>query len=146
MSGSAMNRGVRWNHSFPNPKSLPVAGRLFGCHRPRVSNRKAMNAIFFIPRTGARWNSLDAAGIRSCSSGVPSIQMSGAMPECSKEFWKRGLPAYDQMEGIDWSWIAMDGTMTEAPLAGSKKRVRIRPTGETEPVDRNEGNSLVSCR
>ena len=33
-----------------------------------------------------------------------------------EEFWKQGLSAYDQMEGIDWSWISMDATMTEAPL------------------------------
>ena len=46
-----------------------------------------------------------------------------------EQFWKQGLLAYDQIEGIDWSWIAMDGTMTKAPLAGSKNRVRIRPTG-----------------
>ena len=33
-----------------------------------------------------------------------------------EEFWKQGLSAYDQMEGIDWSWISMDATMTKAPL------------------------------
>ena len=73
--GSAMNRGAGWNHCFPSLKSMPAAGRhSLGCHRPRVPNRRPMNVIFLIPRTGARWNSLDAAGIRSCSSSVPSIQ------------------------------------------------------------------------
>ena len=54
---------------LPKPKPHPL-----GCHRPRVPNRQAMNTIFFILRTGAQWNSLDATGICSCSSGVPSIQ------------------------------------------------------------------------
>ena len=52
---------------LPKPKKHPL-----GCHRPRVPNRKAMNAIFFIPRTGARWNSLDAAG-----SGISCARVGG---------------------------------------------------------------------
>ena len=108
---------------LPKPKKHPL-----GCHRPRVPNRKAMNAIFFILRTGAQWNSLDATGICSCSSAYRRFR-EWSDAGVFEEFWKQGLLAYDQMEGIDWSWIAIDGTMTKAPLAGSKKRVRIRPTG-----------------
>jgi transposase len=29
-----------------------------GCHRPRVPNRDAMNAILFVLRTGCQWNAL----------------------------------------------------------------------------------------
>ena len=108
---------------LPKPKKHPL-----GCHRPRVPNRQAMNAIFFILRTGAQWNSLDATGICSCSSAYRRFR-EWSDAGVFEEFWKQGLLAYDQMEGIDWSWIAIDGTMTKAPLAGSKKRVRIRPTG-----------------
>ena len=108
---------------LPKPKKHPL-----GCHRPRVPNRKAMNAIFFILRTGAQWNSLDATGICSCSSAYRRFR-EWSDAGVFEEFWKQGLLAYDQIEGIDWSWIAIDGTMTKAPLAGSKKRVRIRPTG-----------------
>ena len=108
---------------LPKPEPHPL-----GCHRPRVPNRKAMNAIFFILRTGAQWNSLDATGICSCSSAYRRFR-EWSDAGVFEEFWKQGLLAYDQIEGIDWSWIAIDGTMTKAPLAGSKKRVRIRPTG-----------------
>lgn len=48
-----------------------------------------------------------------------------------EEFWKQGLLACDQMEGIDWSWIAIDGTMTKAPLAGSKNGSESDRSGET---------------
>ena len=115
-----------WSKMEPlllKPKPHPL-----GCHRPRVPNRKAMNAIFFILRTGAQWNSLDATGICSCSSAYRRFR-EWSDAGVFEEFWKQGLLAYDQIEGIDWSWIAIDGTMTKAPLAGSKKRVRIRPTG-----------------
>ena len=37
-----------------------------GCHNPRVDDRRAMDAIFFVLRTGCQWNALNATGI--CSS------------------------------------------------------------------------------
>ncbi|WP_334614555.1 transposase, partial [Escherichia coli] len=39
-----------------------------GTHRKRVDNRAAMNAIFFVLRTGCQWNALNATGICSLSS------------------------------------------------------------------------------
>lgn len=43
-------------HKRPHP---------LGCHRKRVDNRAAMNAIFFVLRTGCQWNALNAT--RTCS-------------------------------------------------------------------------------
>ena len=39
-----------------------------GCHNPPVEPRKAMDAIFFVLRTGCQWNALNATGICSSSS------------------------------------------------------------------------------
>jgi hypothetical protein len=36
------------------------------------------------------------------------------------EIWRRGLLDYDEVVGIDWSWLAADGAMTKAPLGGAK--------------------------
>ncbi|HHC2828239.1 TPA: transposase [Klebsiella pneumoniae] len=36
-----------------------------GTHRKRVDNRAAMDAIFFVLRTGCQWNALNATGISS---------------------------------------------------------------------------------
>ena len=38
----------------------------YGAHNPRVPDRDAMNAIFFVLRTGCQWNALNGTGI--CSS------------------------------------------------------------------------------
>ena len=35
-------------------------------------------------------------------------------------FWQAGLVEYDAFDGIDWSWLSLDGAMTKAPLAGKK--------------------------
>jgi hypothetical protein len=36
------------------------------------------------------------------------------------EFWRRGLLAYDDMFGIEWEWLAMDGALGKAPLGASR--------------------------
>jgi len=30
--------------------------------------------------------------------------------------WQAGLQEYDELEGIQWEWQAVDGAMTKAPL------------------------------
>lgn len=115
-----------WNRMeglLPDGKPHPL-----GCHRPRVPNRQAMNAILFVLRTGAQWNSLDATGICSCASAYRRFR-EWADAGVFQAFWKQGLLAYDQLEGLDWSWLAIDGAMNKAPLSGSKKRVLIRRIG-----------------
>lgn len=99
-----------------------------GGHNPRVPDRQAMNAILFVLRTGAQWNSLDATGICSCSSAYRRFR-EWTEAGVFEAFWTQGLLAYDQIEGIDWSWLSIDGAMSKAPLSGSKKRVLIRRTG-----------------
>ena len=34
-----------------------------GCHRPRIPDRDALSAIFFVLRTGCQWKTLDATGL-----------------------------------------------------------------------------------
>ena len=99
---------------LPRRKAHPL-----GCHRPRVADRAAMDAIFFVLRTGCQWNALNATGLCSSSSGHRRFQ-EWAEAGVFLELWKQGLLEYDSLKGIDWSWLAMDGAMTKAPLGGGK--------------------------
>lgn len=92
-----------------------------GCHNPRVPNRNAMDAILFVLRTGCQWNALNATGICSSSSAHRRF-LEWTEAGVFEEFWKRGLLKYDKLKGIDWSWLAMDGATTKAPLGGKKNR------------------------
>jgi transposase len=38
------------------------------------------------------------------------------------KLWQAGLERYDELQGLDWSWLSMDGAMTKAPLGGGKNR------------------------
>lgn len=95
-----------------------------GCHNPRVSDRAAMDAIFFRLRTGCQWNALSATGICSSSSAHRRFQEWSEAGVFLK-LWQIGLAEYDSLKGIDWEWLSMDGAMTKAPLGGEK--------GGTEP-------------
>jgi transposase len=95
---------------LPPPKPKKKIGR------PRMDDRLAMTAIFYILRTGCQWKALPR------SLGAPSTvhdrfqewREAGVF----EEMWKAGLLEYDEKVGLDWEWQAMDGAMTKAPLGG----------------------------
>ncbi len=92
-----------------------------GGGRPRVPDRRCMDGIFFVLRTGCQWKALDETGICSGSTAHARFQewvQSGVF----LELWKAGLLEYDELKGLDWQWLSMDGAMTKAPLAGEKNR------------------------
>ena len=90
-----------------------------GCHRPRVDDRKAMDAILFVRRTGCQWNALNETHICSSSSAHRRFQ-EWVEADVLVALWEQGLLEYDALEGIAWEWLAMDGAMTKAPLGGEK--------------------------
>ena len=88
-----------------------------------------MDAIFFVLRTGCQWNSLNATGICSSSSAHRRFQEWTAAG-VFVTFWALGLEEYDELKGLDWEWLSMDGAMTKAPLGGER-------TGKN-PTDRGK--------
>ena len=108
-----------WEHIVP--LLPPRKPHPLGCHRPRVEDRKAMEAIFFVLRTGCQWNALKETGICSSSAAHRRFQEWTAAG-VFLTLWQSGLVAYDALKGIDWEWLAMDGAMTKAPLGGEKGR------------------------
>lgn len=126
---------------LPERKPHPL-----GCHNPRVPDRNAMNGILFVLRTGCQWNALDGTGICSCSSSYRRFREwldAGVF----LAFWKLGLLHYDGLKGLDWSWLALDGVMTKAPLGGENDRPKPHRPRErrrkAKPVDRRK---RASCR
>ena len=96
-----------------------------GCHNPPVEPRKAMDAIFFVVRTGCQWNALNATGICSSSSAHRWFQ-TWTKAGVFVKLWQMGLLEYDRRKGIGWRWQALDGALTKAPLGG--KRSGPNPT------------------
>ena len=91
----------------------------FGGGRPRTPDRECMEAILFVLRTGCQWKALDATRFCPGSTAHDRFQ-EWAAEGVFEEMWRCGLLAWDEMKGIDWSWLSMDGCMTKAPLGGEK--------------------------
>ena len=99
---------------LPPRKPHPLGG-----HRPRVDDRKAMEAIFFVLRTGCQWGALDATGSGSHSAAHRRFQ-EWTEADVFVALWEQGLVASDALQGMDGAWLAMDGAITQAPLGGAK--------------------------
>jgi transposase len=92
----------------------------FGGGRPRVPDRRVMEGILFVLRTGCQWKALDATCI--CSGSVAHSRFqTWRRAGVFKAFWRKELQKYDALRGIDWEWQSIDGSFAKAPIAGSKK-------------------------
>jgi transposase len=111
------------------PLLPPRPSHPLGCHRPRVDDRRAMDAIFFVLRTGCHWNALKATGICSSSSAHRRFQ-EWAQAGVFEQLWALGLQEYNELRQIQWAYQALDGAMTKAPLGGGKDRAESDRPGQ----------------
>ena len=111
----------------------------FGGGRPRVSDRQCADAIFYVLRTGCQWGALDATDLCPHSTAHDRFQAWVAAGVFQK-LWKAGVEQFDELKGLDWAWLSMDGAMTKAPLGGEKNRPKPYGPGQkrrqTQSVDR----------
>jgi len=111
----------------------------FGGGKPPTADRVCMEAILFVLRTGCQWKALDATRFCPGSTAHDRFQL-WVKQGVFLALWEAGLLAYDDWKGIDWSWLAMDGCMTKAPLGGEKDRQKPdRPGqegGQAQPARR----------
>jgi putative transposase len=107
---------------LPAPKSYPKGGR------PPRSDREMLGAILYVLRTGIQWNALP----RSIGASTTVYDRFRAWERDGffTRLWAAGLSAFDELVGIDWAWLSMDGAMTKAPFAQAA-------TAEAEGVGRN---------
>jgi len=91
----------------------------FGGGRPRVPGRRCADAIFYVLRTGCQWEALNQTDLCAKSTAHDRFQEWVAAGVFLK-LWQAGLEQFDELQGIDWEWLSMDGAMTKAPLGGEK--------------------------
>ncbi|MBV7337540.1 IS5 family transposase [Chloroflexi bacterium TSY] len=97
---------------IPPQKAKKKAGR------PRMEDRLALNAIFYVLRTGCHWKALPRC--LGAASTVHDRFQEWTQAGLFAKMWRKGLLAYNQVAGIDWQWQSMDGAMNKAPLGGEK--------------------------
>jgi transposase len=93
----------------------------FGGGRPRVPDRDCADAIFYVRRTGCQWQALDQTELCAHSTAHDRFQ-EWVKAGVFLKLWQAGLEQVDELCGLDWQWLSMDGVMTKAPLGGEKNR------------------------
>lgn len=119
-----------------------------GGGRPRRADRDCADAIFFVLRTGCQWEALNATGICPHSTAHDRFQAWVAAGVWQK-MWAVLLTEYDELHGLDWSYLSVDGSMTKAPLAsmGEKKRAQShRPRQARGQAQRGDGSGGTAGR
>jgi transposase len=96
-----------------------VNNHRFGGGRPRVSDRKCADGIFYVLRTGCQWKALDQTDLCAGSTAHDRYQ-EWVQADVFLKLWQAGLEQFDELKGIEWAWLSMDGAMTKAPLGGEK--------------------------
>jgi transposase len=107
----------------------------FGGGRPRVPDRACADAIFYVLRTGCQWQALDQTDLCAHSTAHDRFQ-AWVRAGVFLQLWHAGVAQFDELRGIDWAWLSMDGAMTKAPLGGEQ-------TGPN-PTDRGKGGGKRS--
>jgi transposase len=73
--------------------------------------RPVLDGIFYVLRTGCQWK----AAPPEFGSGSSLHRYFQRLVESGffAELWRRGLLEYEQLQGIDWEWQSLDGSMTK---------------------------------
>jgi putative transposase len=93
---------------LPAPKPHPKGSR------PARSDREMLGAMLYVLRTGIQWNALP----RSIGASTTVYDRFRAWERAGffTRLWAAGLSEFDELVGIDWTWLALDGAMTKAPF------------------------------
>jgi transposase len=93
----------------------------FGGGRPRVPDRRCADAIFYVLRTGCQWEALTQTELCAKSTAYDRFQHWVAAG-VFLQLWQAGVEQFDELQGLDWAWLSMDGALGKAPLGGEKNR------------------------
>lgn len=107
----------------PHKNRHPLGGG-----RPRRPDRDCADGLFFVRRPGCQWEALNATGICPPSTAHDRFQQWVAAGLWQK-LWAVLLDEYDELRGLDWSYLSVDGSMTKAPLAAVGEKKRPQPHG-----------------
>jgi putative transposase len=93
--------------------------------RPRMPDRQAFEAIVYVLRTGIQWNALprELGASLTVHDRFQEWEKAGFF----KALWQAGLCAYDEVQGIQWEWLAVDRVMRHLPLSVSARPAPIPP-------------------
>jgi putative transposase len=126
-----------WERARP---LLPATKPRLKGGRPPRSDREVLGAMLYVLRTGLQWNALPRE--IGASTTVYDRFRAWERDGFFARLWAAGLAAYDELVGIDWEWLSLDGVMTKAPFRLLRRR-RDRSQSHRSRQTRNEAQHAV---
>jgi putative transposase len=100
--------------------------------RPRSDDRKILNGLVWMARTGSQWSAIPAKfGPKSTVYDRFREWVDAGVFE---KAWALLLKEFDGLEGINWTWQAADGCIVKAPLGKRGLMARRKRPGPTPPT------------
>ena len=90
--------------------------RAVGGGRKSPDKRKILEGILYVLRTGIQWNAVPREF--GSSSNLHRYFQRFVRAGFFETIWAKGLERYDELKGIGWEWLSLDGCMTKSPLGG----------------------------
>jgi putative transposase len=110
--------------------------------RPRHDDRRILDGLIWLARTGSQWAALPRAfGPKSTAHARFQEWVQAGVFERA---WAKVLAEYDQQIGRDWTWQAADGCMVKAPL-GKKGLPERRKRPDGTPLTAPNAESSATC-
>jgi len=102
---------------------------------PRKDDRRILDGVIWLARTGAQWGAWPRELFGPKSTAHDRFQ-EWVKHGCLEKAWAHLLRLYDDAIGLEWEWQSADGCIVKAPL-GKKgdpaRRSRRGPTPPTAP-------------
>ncbi len=106
--------------------------------RPRADDRRILNGLIYLARTGCQWCALPREF--GPKSTVYERFREWLSQGCLEKVWVFLLEKYDGTIGIAWEWCAADGCIIKAPLGKRGIEGESEATG-SNPTDRGKSGS-----
>ena len=92
--------------------------------------REILEKMLYVLRTGCQWKSIPKG------SNVHRYFQLWSASGFFEAIWLLGLYEYDEVKGIDWEWLSLDGCTIKAPLA--QESVGPNPTDRGKKRDKTK--------
>ncbi len=105
---------------------------------PPLDFRRILNGIFYLLKTGCQWGSLPAC--YGSKSAVHEHFQRWVHAGVFAEIFRLSVEDYQELNGIEWEWQAMDGALMQAPVRGQPVCLEDEALGRN-PTDRGRSGS-----
>ncbi|MBK9952930.1 MAG: IS5 family transposase [Candidatus Competibacteraceae bacterium] len=109
---------------------------------PPLDFRCILNGIFYLLKTGCQWGYLPSC--YGSKSAVHAHFQRWVHAGVFTEIFRLSVEKYQALNGIEWEWQAMDGTLAPAPVRGQSLCLTEEGLGRN-PTDRGRSGSKIHC-